>query len=80
MIMPNETLQLNELLILKSLSLSKTLLMSPMIADPDLKEILLKDAGVCESHVKELRGLMEQSTVRGVETINHFTEDGGNET
>ncbi len=80
MITPNETLQLNELLTLKSLSLTKALLMSPMITDADLKEILKKNSNLCEDHMKELRRFMELSSVNGEKTVNNFTEDGGNAT
>lgn len=80
MITPNETLQLNELLALKSLSLTKSLLMSPMISDSELKDILTKNTELCEDHIKELRSYMELSTVKGEETVNDFTEGGGNAT
>lgn len=80
MITPNETLQLNELLALKSLSLTKSLLMSPMISDPKLKEIFLRNTELCEHHIRELRDFMKKSTVTSIQNINMFNEDGRNVT
>lgn len=77
MITPSETLQLNELLTLKSLSLTKALLMSPMITDTELKDILTRETGICENHMNELRGFMELSNVNSENMINNATEDGG---
>jgi len=79
MITANETLQLNELLNLKSLSMTKTLLMSPMVSDTFLKEILAREAEICEEHIKELRSFMAQSNVKVEKTVNHFTKEGGEE-
>lgn len=62
-ITPNETLQLNELLAIKSLSLTKSLLMSPLTVDPDLKAMLKKESDLCEIHVRELLSFMEQAEV-----------------
>lgn len=76
MITPNETLQLNELLSLKSLSLTKSLLMSPMITDPELKEIFMRDSVLCEGHIKELKDFMEKSTVTSIQNVNMLNEDG----
>lgn len=78
MITPNETLQLNELLALKNLSLTKSLLMSPMITDADLKLIIKKDSMKCEAHIKELKSFMEKSTVITNQDSHMFQADGGN--
>lgn len=80
MITPNETLQLNELLALKSLSLTKSLLMSPMITDPKLKEIFTRESGLCEQHIRELRGFMEKSNVESIQNVNMFSQNGGDAT
>ncbi len=77
MITPSQTLQLNELLTLKSLSITKALLMSPMITDTELKDILTRETGICENHMNELRGFMELSNVNSENMINNATEDGG---
>lgn len=77
MITPNETLQLNELLNLKSLSMTKALLMSPMVSDSFLKEILSREVEICEEHIKELRSFIAQSTVKADKTVNHFTKEEG---
>ena len=78
MITPNETLQLNELLSLKSLSLTKTTLMSPLVTNADLKEILMKDAELCENHVKDLRRFLEMSSVTSELTDPTMNEKGEN--
>lgn len=62
-ITPNETLQLNELLAIKSLSLTKSLLMSPLTTDPDLKAMLKKESDLCEIHIRELLNFMEQTGI-----------------
>ena len=76
MITPSETLQLNELLTLKSLSLTKALLMSPMITDTELKDILTRETGICENHMNELKDYMELSNVKNEKTVNNSAEDG----
>jgi spore coat protein CotF len=63
MVTPNEALQLNELLTLKNLSLTKSLLMSPMISDSALREIIEKDTAACVNHIRELKSYMEKSKV-----------------
>lgn len=77
MITPNESLQLNELLVLKSLDLTKSLLMSPMISDPDLKEMMMRDIVQCEDHIKQLKSFMELSSVECIKTHKDLIEDVG---
>lgn len=58
---PNEKIQLHEILTLKNLCLTKSVTMSPLAADEELKLILQNDIAKTEQHIKELKGLMEQS-------------------
>lgn len=62
-ITPHETIQLHELLTLKNLCLTKSVTMSPLISDDELKSILKQDITLTQQHIKELRGLMEQSSI-----------------
>lgn len=57
---PNETMQLHELLTLKNLSLTKLVMMSPLVTDDELKTILKNNIKVTQQHVKELKGYLEQ--------------------
>ena len=58
---PNEMMQLHEILILKNLCLTKSVTMSPLATDEELKLILKNDIAKTEQHILELKGLMEQS-------------------
>ncbi len=60
---PNETMQLHELLTLKSLSLTKSITMSPLISDEELKTIIKNDIQKSQQHIKELREYLEQSMI-----------------
>lgn len=62
-IAPNETMQLHELLTLKNLCLTKSITMSPLVSDEELKSILQNDVNTTTQHIKELRGFMEQSSI-----------------
>lgn len=60
---PNETMQLHEILTLKSLSLTKEVTMSPLISDEDLKAIIKNDIKQTQQHIKELREYLAQSMI-----------------
>jgi similar to spore coat protein len=60
---PNETMQLHELLTLKNLSLTKSITMSPLISDNELKAIIKNDIQITQNHVKELREYLEKSMI-----------------
>ncbi|MCT8975045.1 spore coat protein [Clostridium sp. CX1] len=60
---PSETMQLHELLTLKNLSLTKSVTMSPLVSDNELKSILQQDVTTGEQHIRELKGLLEQSSI-----------------
>ena len=60
---PNETMQLHELLTLKSLSLTKSITISPLISDEELKNIVKNDIQKSQQHIKELREYLEQSMI-----------------
>jgi len=62
-IAPNEIIQLHELLTLKNLCITKSVTMSPLVADVELKSILQQDVILSQQHIQELRGFMEKSNI-----------------
>ena len=60
---PNETIQLHELLTFKNLCLTKSFTMSPLVSDDELKTILQQDVNSAQQHIKELKGLMKQTSI-----------------
>jgi similar to spore coat protein len=60
---PHETIQLQELLTIKNLCVTKSSTMSILVTDEELKSILQNDVATSQQHVKELSGLMERSTI-----------------
>lgn len=60
-IAPHETMQLHELLNFKNLCLTKSVTMSPLVSDKELKYILQNDVSSSKQHIKELSGLMKHS-------------------
>ncbi|WP_446786513.1 hypothetical protein [Macellibacteroides fermentans] len=67
---PNETMQLHEILTLKNLCLTKSVTMSPLAVDEELKLILQNDATKTAQHIKELKNLMEQSGLADAEQFH----------
>jgi hypothetical protein len=55
-IAPNESMQLSELLTFKNLCLTKSVTMSPLVSDEELKAILQNDASTTKEHIRELSG------------------------
>jgi similar to spore coat protein len=66
---PNETIQLHELLTFKNLCLTKSFTMSPLVSDDELKSILQQDISTSQQHIKDLKGLMEQSSIATSQNI-----------
>lgn len=62
-ILPNETLQLHEILTFKNTSLTKAVTMSPLVSDDELKAILQEEAAASQKHLEELRDLMKKSNI-----------------
>lgn len=60
-IAPHESIELHEILTFKNICLTKSVTMSALVSDFELKTILQNDAATTEKHIKELRGLMEQA-------------------
>ncbi len=56
-----ETMQLHELLTFKNISLTKTVTMSPLISDEELKGIIKNDTATSKKHIEELSHLMKHS-------------------
>jgi similar to spore coat protein len=65
---PHETMQLHELLTFKNLCLTKSVTMSPLIGDDELKAIFQNDVSTSKQHIKELSELMKQSSIATSET------------
>jgi similar to spore coat protein len=59
----NESLQLHELLTFKNLCLTKSITMSPLTSDSQLKSILENDVTLTQKHIRELKGIMEHSSI-----------------
>ncbi|NMM64894.1 spore coat protein [Clostridium sp. P21] len=62
-IAPHETMQLHELLTFKDLCLTKSVTMSLLVSDEELKTILKNDAATLKQHIKELSELMTHSPI-----------------
>lgn len=62
-IVPNETMQLHEILTFKNTCLTKLLTMAPLVSDEELKSILKEEIQVSERHIEELKYLMEKSNL-----------------
>jgi similar to spore coat protein len=62
-ITPHETMQLHELLTFKNICLTKSVTMSPLVSDKELKAILQNDVSISKQHIQELSGLMEHSGI-----------------
>jgi similar to spore coat protein len=62
-IAPNETMQLHEILTFKNTCLTKSLTMSPLVSDDELKAILQQDVDTSQKHIEELRNLIEKSNI-----------------
>jgi similar to spore coat protein len=60
---PNETIQLHELLTFKNLCLTKSVTMTPLVYDDELKAIMKQDADITYKHINELKSLMEESNI-----------------
>lgn len=68
-ILPNETLQLHEILTFKNTSLTKAVTMSPLVSDDELKSILQQEAVTSQKHLEELRDLMKRSNIANSEDM-----------
>lgn len=60
---PNETMQLHEILTFKNLCLTKSVTMSPLVSDKELKTILQNDVSTSKQHIEELSTLMKRSNI-----------------
>lgn len=60
---PSESIQLHELLTFKNVCLTKSITMSPLVSDPELKAVLQQDVTTGQGHIKELKSLVEGSVL-----------------
>lgn len=58
---PHESIELHELLTFNNLCLTKSVTMSPLVSDCELKTILKDDVSMTKQHIEELKSLMQQS-------------------
>ena len=65
----NESIQLHEILTFKNLCLTKSITMSPLVSDDELKSIIQQEITVSKTHIEELRGLMEKLSITTLENI-----------
>lgn len=63
LIAPHETYDLHELLVLRSVSATKTSVMSGLVKDEELKAIMQQEFNNCQEHLKELQSLLESSVL-----------------
>lgn len=77
---PHESIELHELLAFKNVSLTKSVTMSKLVSDKELKAILQQDAVTCQQHIRELGNLLEQSVLLKTGVTEHpFTIEGTNQ-
>lgn len=60
----SEINQIHELLTFKNICLTKSITMSPLISDEELKSILREDVITTKQHIEELKSLAEKSNER----------------
>jgi similar to spore coat protein len=65
----NESIQLHEILTFKNLCLTKSITMSPLVSDNELKTILQQEVAVSKQHIEELRELMERCNITTLKNI-----------
>lgn len=66
----SETNQIHELLTFKNICLTKSVTMSPLVSDEDLKSILKEDTETTKQHIEQLKGFMKKSSVANEEKVN----------
>lgn len=59
---PHESLQIHELLSFKNLCLTKSITMSPLLSDNELKSIMEQDISTTRKQIIELKSLIEQNS------------------
>lgn len=59
----SETNQLHEILTFKNICLTKSITISPLVSDDELKLILEEDVVKTKQHIQELQSLMEKSDI-----------------
>lgn len=65
----SESIQLHEILTFKNLCLTKSMTMSPLVSDEELKSILQQEVTTSQEHIKELKTFMEKSNIYTSEKI-----------
>lgn len=61
-IAPHESIQLHEILTFKNLCLTKSLTMSKLVSDEELKSLMSNDAALGAEHIRQLKALMEEAS------------------
>ena len=65
----NESIQLHEILTFKNLCLTKSITMSPLVSDDELKSIIQQEITVSKAHIEELREIMKKLSITTLENI-----------
>jgi similar to spore coat protein len=73
-IAPHESIEIHEILAFKNVCLTKSLTMSALVSDAELKSILQQDVTTSERHVKELKGLLEKTSIGNAGMKKHIAE------
>jgi similar to spore coat protein len=65
---PHESIELHEILTFKNLCLTKSISMSPLVSDAELKSILREDVAATKIQIEELKELMEKGNMNNTNT------------
>lgn len=60
---PHETIELHELITFKNICLTKSISMSILVSDDELKSILKQDTATTQKHIEDLKSLMEKPSI-----------------
>lgn len=60
-ITPHETFDIHELLVMKTVSATKSSVMSALVNDSELKAIMQQDLDTTQEQIKELQSLLQHS-------------------
>lgn len=58
----HESIELHEILTFKNVCLTKSIGMSPLVSDNELKTILQQDAAATQRHIQELKDFVHMAT------------------
>jgi similar to spore coat protein len=65
----HESIELHEILTFKNLCLTKSIAMSPLVTDNELKTILRQDTATTQRHIEELRVFLHKADQGPIVTV-----------